>query len=115
MRDEGIDNYRFSTYIVSAAPKECVEKAVEHILPVESVYGTTFIYKNDIVQDIERANSGHAKVATLDMLKEKENVPRDAAGKRNVCRVIRGHGIVINILHSNDRLSPKRHVGCCRS
>ena len=75
---EGIDNYRFSAYIVSAAPKECVEKAVEGILPVDNVYGTTFIYKNDIVQDIERTNAGHAKVATLDMLKEKENVPRDA-------------------------------------
>ncbi len=74
----GIDNYRFSTYIVSAAPKECVEKAVEHILPADNVYGTTFIYKDNIVQDVERANAGHAKVATLDMLKEKENVPRDA-------------------------------------
>ena len=75
---EGIDNYIFSTYIVSAAPKECVEKAVERILPAENVYGTTFYYKNDVVQDIERTNAGHAKVATLDMLKEKENVPRDA-------------------------------------
>lgn len=75
---EGVDNFRFSTYIVSAAPKECIEKAVENIVPVENVYGTTFIYKNDIVQDIERTNAGHAKVATLDMLKEKENVPRNA-------------------------------------
>jgi len=75
---EGIDNYHFSAYIVSAAPKECVEKAVEQILPAGNVYGTTFTYKNDIVQDIERTNAGHAKVATLDMLKEKENVPRDA-------------------------------------
>lgn len=74
----GIDNYEFSPYIVSAAPKECVEKAVEHIMPADKVYGTDFIYKNDIVQDIERANAGHAKVATIDMLKEKENVPRDA-------------------------------------
>ena len=75
---EGIDNYRFSTYIVSAAPKESVEKAVEHSLPVDNLYGTTFIYKNDIVQDVERTNAGHAKVSTLDMLKEKENVPRNA-------------------------------------
>lgn len=75
---EGIDNYRFIPYIVSAAPKECVERAVENILPAENVYGTTFTYKNGIVQDVERTNAGHAKVATLDMLKEKENVPRDA-------------------------------------
>ncbi len=75
---EGIDNCRFSTYIVSAAPKECVEKAVEHILPVENIYCTTFIYKNGIVQDVERTNAGHAKVSTLDMLKQKENVTRYA-------------------------------------
>ncbi|HTY45750.1 MAG TPA: HAD-IB family phosphatase [Patescibacteria group bacterium] len=75
---EGIDNYRFSTYILSAAPKECVEKAVGQILPVENVYGTTFMYKDNVVQDVERTNAGHAKVATLDMLKEKENVPRNA-------------------------------------
>ncbi len=75
---EGIDNNRFGTYIVSAAPKECVEKAVEHILPAENVFGTTFIYnENGIVVDVERTNAGHAKVATLDMLKEKENVPRN--------------------------------------
>jgi 2-hydroxy-3-keto-5-methylthiopentenyl-1-phosphate phosphatase len=75
---EGIDNYRFSSYIVSAAPKDCIEKTIENILPADNVFGTTFIYKNGIAHDIERANAGHAKVATLDMLKEKENVPRDA-------------------------------------
>jgi len=76
---EGIDNCRFSTFIVSAAPKECVEKAVEKIFPVENIYCTTFIYDKDgIVQDVERTNAGHAKVSTLDMLKQKENVTRYA-------------------------------------
>ena len=75
---EGIDNCRFSTYILSAAPKECIEKAVENILPADRIYGTTFIYKDGIIQDVERTNAGHAKVATLDMLKQKENVTRYA-------------------------------------
>ncbi len=75
---KGIDNCRFSTYIVSAAPKECIEKAVEKIFPLENIYGTTFLFKDDIVQDVERTNAGHAKVATLDMLKQKENVTRYA-------------------------------------
>jgi HAD superfamily phosphoserine phosphatase-like hydrolase len=74
----GIDNHDFSTYIVSAAPKECVEKAVAHIVPVENILCTTFLYDNGIVQDVERTNAGHAKVSTIDMLKQKENVPRDA-------------------------------------
>ena len=75
---EGIDDYRFSTYIVSAAPEECVERAVKDIFPIDNIYGTTFIYENDIVRDVERTNAGHAKVSTLDMLKQKENVTRDA-------------------------------------
>ncbi|MBF0216369.1 MAG: haloacid dehalogenase-like hydrolase [Candidatus Omnitrophica bacterium] len=75
---EGIDNFRFSTYIVSAAPKECVEKAVENIFPSDNIFGTVFAYKNGVVVDVERANAGHAKVATLDMLKMKEDVPRNA-------------------------------------
>ena len=75
---EGIENYRFSTYIVSAAPKECVDSAVGHFLPVDHIYGTTFMYKDGIAQDVERTNAGHAKVATLDMLKQKENVTRYA-------------------------------------
>jgi HAD superfamily phosphoserine phosphatase-like hydrolase len=75
---EGIENCHFSTYIVSAAPKECVVKAVEHIFPVENIYCTTFVYKNGFVQDVERTNAGHAKVSTLDMLKQKENVTRYA-------------------------------------
>jgi len=75
---DGIDNYHFCTYIVSAAPKECIEKAVEHIFPADHIYGTTFIFKNNIVQDVERTNAGQAKVSTLDMLKLKLNVPRDA-------------------------------------
>ena len=75
---EGIDHCQFSTYILSAAPKECIEKAVEKIFPVENIYGTTFIYKNGIVQDVERTNAGHAKVSTIDMLKQKENVTRYA-------------------------------------
>jgi HAD superfamily phosphoserine phosphatase-like hydrolase len=74
----GIDDNSFSTYIVSAAPTECVEKAVEKVFPIENIYGTTFAYKNDIVQDVIRTNAGHAKVSTLDMLKQKENVSRSA-------------------------------------
>ena len=75
---EGIDNVHFSTHIISAAPKECIEKAMENIFPVENIYGTTFIYENDIIKDVDRTNAGHAKVATLDMLKQQENVTRYA-------------------------------------
>ncbi|MDP8299097.1 MAG: HAD-IB family phosphatase [Candidatus Tantalella remota] len=75
---EGIDNCSFGTYIVSAAPKECVDKAMEGIFPAENIYGTTFLFENGVVQDVIGTNAGHAKVSTLDMLKQKENVTRYA-------------------------------------
>ena len=74
---EGVNGHQFRPYIVSAAPRECVVKAVERIFPAESVYGTTFLYENNIVKDVERTNAGHAKVSTIDMLKQKENVTRN--------------------------------------
>lgn len=74
---EGFDNRAFSFYVLSAAPQEIVEKALDGILPADHIYGTTFIFdQNDIAVDIERTGAGHAKVATLDMLKEREKVPR---------------------------------------
>lgn len=76
---EGIESCQFSTYILSAAPQESIEKAVEGIFPKENIYGTTFIYDDKgVVVDVERTNAGHAKVSTLDMLKQKENVTRYA-------------------------------------
>lgn len=74
---EGFDSRAFSFYILSAAPQEIVEKALEGILPVDHIYGTRFVFdQNNIAVDIERTGAGHAKVATLDMLKEREKVPR---------------------------------------
>ena len=75
---KGVDNCSFSTYILSAAPKECIDKAMGKIFPVDNIYGTTFTFEDGVVQDVERTNAGHAKVATLDMLKQKENVTRYA-------------------------------------
>ncbi len=74
---EGFDNRAFSFYILSAAPQEIVEKALEGILPADHIYGSRFVFdQNNIAVDIERTGAGHAKVATLDMLKEREKVPR---------------------------------------
>ncbi len=74
---EGFDDRTFSFYVLSAGPQEIVEKALEGILPASHIFGTRFIFDdNDTVVDIERTGAGHAKVATLDMLKTQEKVPR---------------------------------------
>ncbi|MCM8782074.1 MAG: HAD-IB family phosphatase [Candidatus Omnitrophica bacterium] len=75
--NEGFDERSFSFYVLSAAPQEIVEKALEGILAPNHIFGTKFIFdQNNIAIDIERTGAGHAKVATLDMLKSKEKVPR---------------------------------------
>lgn len=74
---EGFDDRVFSFYVLSAGPQEIVEKALEGLLPPDHIFGTRFIFdQNNIAVDIERTGAGHAKVATLDMLKDKEKVPR---------------------------------------
>lgn len=75
---EGIEGYTFCPYVVSAAPGEVVNEALRGMLPEDRIFGTRLIYdKKGIVVDVERTNAAHAKVSTVDMLKEKEKVPHD--------------------------------------
>lgn len=75
--NEGFDGRDFSFYVLSAAPQEIVEKALEGVLSADHIFGTRFVFdQNNIAVEIERTGAGHAKVATLDMLKESEKIPR---------------------------------------
>lgn len=72
----GIKEFAFSSYVVSAAPQEILEEAMKDILPKERLFGTKLIYDTKgLVVDVERTNAAHAKVATVDMLREMEKVP----------------------------------------
>jgi len=74
---KGIDDRVFNFYVVSAAPHEVVQKSLKGILPPENIFGTKFIFdKNGKAIDVERTGAGHAKVATVDMLKARERIPR---------------------------------------
>lgn len=76
--NEGIKGFTFCPYVVSAAPEEIVKVALKGILPEERIFGTKLIYdKKGTVVDVDRTNAAHAKVATVDMLKEKEKVSHD--------------------------------------
>ena len=41
---EGIEGYRFSFYVVSAAPEEVIQSALKEIIPPDHIYGTRFRY-----------------------------------------------------------------------
>ena len=65
---DGLDGYRFSFYVVSAAPEEVIQSALEGIVPPEHIYGTRFRYdpSSGEIQSIVRVPAGYGKVAVLE-------------------------------------------------
>jgi 2-hydroxy-3-keto-5-methylthiopentenyl-1-phosphate phosphatase len=76
---EGMDEYRFSFYVVSAAPEEVIQSALEGIVPPERICGTQFRYDQATgeIQSIVRVTAGYGKVAVLEELRSKLLVSHD--------------------------------------
>ena len=68
---QDLDGYCFSFYVVSAAPEEVVQSALEGIVPAENIHGTRFRYDptNGEVKSIIRVPGGYGKVAVLEELR----------------------------------------------
>jgi len=67
--DHGIEEYHFDFYVLSAAPVEVIQSALEGIVPRENIYGTEFKYNSaGEIETIIRATAGYGKVAVLDQL-----------------------------------------------
>jgi HAD superfamily phosphoserine phosphatase-like hydrolase len=75
----GTDQYRFSFYVVSAAPREIVISALEGIIPPEHIYGTEleFDSRSGEVRSIKRVPAGYGKVAVLEELEQRLGVAPD--------------------------------------
>jgi 2-hydroxy-3-keto-5-methylthiopentenyl-1-phosphate phosphatase len=69
---QSVEGYRFSFYVVSAAPEEVIKSALEGIVPEERIFGTRFRYDPDSgeIQSIVRVPAGYGKVAVLEQLRE---------------------------------------------
>ena len=67
---EGIEGYRFAFYVISAAPEEVIQSALEGIVPPDHIYGTRFEYDptSGEIRSIVRVAAGYGKVAVLDEL-----------------------------------------------
>jgi phosphoserine phosphatase len=67
--DSGIDGYHFDFYVLSAAPVEIVQSALEGIVPADHIFGAEFNY-NAVgeIETIARVTAGYGKVARLDRL-----------------------------------------------
>jgi 2-hydroxy-3-keto-5-methylthiopentenyl-1-phosphate phosphatase len=75
----GIPGYHFSFFVLSAAPQEVVQSALEGIVPPERIHGTRFDYDPSTgeIRAIRRVSAGYGKVAVLSELQAELNVSSD--------------------------------------
>jgi 2-hydroxy-3-keto-5-methylthiopentenyl-1-phosphate phosphatase len=66
-----IDGYRFTFYVVSAAPQEVIQSALEGVVPEDHIYGARFRYHSETgeIESIASVPAGYGKVAVLDRLR----------------------------------------------
>jgi len=76
--DQGVEGYNFDFYVLSAAPVEVIQSALEGIVPADHIFGTEFSYKpSGEIDTILRATAGYGKVAVLDQLQQKLQIGPD--------------------------------------
>jgi HAD superfamily phosphoserine phosphatase-like hydrolase len=66
-----IAGHQFSFYVVSAAPEEVIQSALEGIVDPSHIYGTRFRYgaQSGEIESIVRLPAGYGKVAVVDELR----------------------------------------------
>jgi HAD superfamily phosphoserine phosphatase-like hydrolase len=108
----GIPAYHFDFYVLSAAPVEIVQSALEGIVPQDHIFGTDFLYKNSgEIETITRATAGYGKVFVLDQLQNRAQI-----GPDHIVYVGDGSSDVHVMLHTNVRdgytiaVSEAKHV-----
>lgn len=76
---ENLDGRHFSFYVVSAAPEEVIQSALEGIVPPDHIFGTRFRYDPHTgeVESIVRVPAGYGKVAVVEHLCEELTISHD--------------------------------------
>jgi HAD superfamily phosphoserine phosphatase-like hydrolase len=77
--NDGLDGFRFSFFVVSAAPREVIQAALEGTVPLDHIIGTEFEYDEGSgeVQSIRRVPAGYGKVAAVEELETRLGTPPD--------------------------------------
>ena len=96
----GIDGLECVFNVISAAPEEVIQSALEGIVPPERIHGTRFDYDPETgeICGIARCPAGFGKVAVLGELQQALGVPRD-----RVVYIGDGSSDVHVMLHVNRR------------
>ncbi|MEJ2006693.1 MAG: HAD family hydrolase [Acidobacteriota bacterium] len=96
---EGIEGYAFEFHVLSAAPQEVVQSALEGVIAPDHVHGTQLRYDREgRVEGIVRVNAGYGKVTTLDDLQSLQEIGAD-----RIVYVGDGSSDVHVMLHVNQR------------
>ena len=74
-----LDGLQLSFYVVSAAPEELIQSALEGIVPPDHVFGTRFHYHPSTgeIESIDRVPAGYGKVAVLEELRSRLPIGHD--------------------------------------
>src|SRR5262247_626088 len=75
----GIEGHHFSFYVISAAPEEVIQSALEGIVPPDHIFGSRFRYhpQTGEIESVVRVPAGYGKVATLDELQARLQIGSD--------------------------------------
>jgi phosphoserine phosphatase len=77
---QDLEDFSFSFFVVSAAPKEVIQSALKGMVPPENIFGTEFDYEPSTgeVRSIVRTSAGYGKVSVVEELERRfENPPED--------------------------------------
>src|SRR2546430_9281092 len=97
--DNGIQGYHFDLYVLSAAPTEVIQSALEGIIPADHIYGAEFRFNSSgEIDTIVRATAGYGKVAVLDELQAALQI-----GPDHIVYVGDGSSDIHVMLHVNAR------------
>jgi phosphoserine phosphatase len=79
MLQGGIPGYALEMFVISAAPEEVIQSALDGIVPADHIRGTQFHYDPETgeIQSIHRVPAGYGKVAVLEQLQAELQIPHD--------------------------------------
>jgi 2-hydroxy-3-keto-5-methylthiopentenyl-1-phosphate phosphatase len=77
--DSLAEGFKFHFYVISAAPQEIIQSALEGIVPADHIFGTRFRYNQDSgeVASIVRASAGWGKITVLEELRAALSISHD--------------------------------------
>ena len=64
----GIEGYRYAFYVISAAPREVIESALEGVVPADHIFGTELDYDEATgeIRSVRQVPAGYGKVEVLE-------------------------------------------------